>query len=274
MTSLPDTRLLDVECSDGWLRIFLHDPDTRNALSESLSAELKSVLHAVRSDHTVRGISLRGRGGVFCAGGDLRAFSAMKDMSAGNARDAALASSLDGAELFGLIHTAPQVVVALIEGAAMAGGLGMACAADYVYATEDARFAFTETRLGLTPAQIAPYVINRVGPRIGRQLLLTGARFDGGAALEYGLVDELASDGAGLENLEVTLIEQVMQCAPEAIATTKRVIDDVIGYNAVDFRRRAAECFADCVTGKEGQEGMAAFFGKRNAVWAKLKDRD
>ncbi len=267
MTSLPDTQLLDLELSDGWLRVFLNDPKTRNALSEQLSGELKAVLHAVRSDRRVRGISLRGRGGVFCAGGDLKAFRAMHDMSKEDACDAALAASLDGAELFNLVHTAPQVVVALIEGAAMAGGLGMACAADYAYATSDAKFAFSETQLGLTPAQIAPYVINKTGLKIGRHLLLTGKRLGGNSAFDNGLIDALADDAAGLDELEAQLIEQVMQCAPGAVATTKQVIDDVVGFDNDAFHRRAAQYFTDCVTGSEGQEGMAAFFAKRDAAW-------
>lgn len=268
MTSLPQTQLLDLELDRSWLRIYLNDPETRNALTEQLSGELKAVLHAVRSDSRVRGITLRGRNGVFSAGGDLKAFAAIRAMSKDDARDAALAASLDGAELFHLVYTAPQIVVALIEGAAMAGGLGLACAADYAYATSDTKFAFTETRLGLTPAQISPYVINKTGIKTGRHLLLTGAALGANSACEHGLIDELADDPAGLDELEARLIGQIMQCAPGAVGVTKAVIDDAIGWDFEAFHYHAAEHFAECLISDEGREGIRAFFEKRSASWA------
>lgn len=272
MTSLPETRLLDLDLDEGWLRIYFNDPATRNSLSEQLSGELKSVLHAVRSDARVRGITLRGHGGVFSAGGDLKAFAAMREMSKDDARDAALAASLDGAELFHLVYTAPQIVVALIEGAAIAGGLGMACAADYAYAASDAKFSFSETRLGLTPAQISPYVINKTGIRVGKNLLLTGATLGANTACEVGLIDDFVDEAEGLDELEAKLIADVMQCAPGAISVTKAVIDEAICWNFDVFHRQAAEHFADCVTGSEGQEGMSAFFEKRKPSWAAEQD--
>ncbi|MFK8030660.1 MAG: enoyl-CoA hydratase/isomerase family protein [Gammaproteobacteria bacterium] len=273
-SALPTTQWLELGFSEGWLRVYLNAPKTRNALSEELSAELKTVLRAVRTESTVRGITLRGRGEVFCAGGDLKAFAAVRELPAQEARQTAVATSLRGAEVYHLVHTAPQVVVALIEGAAIAGGLGLACAADFAFATADAKFAFSETRIGLTPAQIAPYVIGKVGVRNARRLLLTGAYLNGAQALESGLVDAVANDSSELDDLERTLIEQVLRCAPEAVGVTKQVIDDVVARDVQAFQHKAAEHFAQCLVSDEGREGVASFFEKRSPSWATCFDKD
>ncbi len=272
MTTLPDTQWLELELSEGWLRIFLNAPESRNALSQELGDEIKAVLRSVRNDPSVRGITLRGRGRVFCAGGDLKAFSALSGLSPNEAYNAAVAISLDGAELFSLVHTAPQVVVALIEGAAVAGGLGMACAADFAYATPEAIIAFSETQIGLPPAQIAPYVIAKTGIKEARGLLLLGDRLDGVTACRVGLIDEVADSADQLEELEIKLRARVKRCAPGAVGVTKNVIDDVIGLDIEQFQRRAADHFAHCLTGSEGREGVASFFAKRKPSWATSTD--
>ena len=157
MIDLPACSTLQCEHDADWLRIWLNRPEARNALSAELVGELHAILSRVREDRSLRGITLRGRGGVFCAGGDLKAFRAV--MQGGQADMAAVArSNREAGELFELIDSMPQVVVMLVEGAAMAGGLGMLCAADAVAVTADARFAMTETTLGIPPAQIAPFV--------------------------------------------------------------------------------------------------------------------
>lgn len=268
VTTLPETRTLELELEHQWLTVRLNEVDSRNALTHALSDELKAILLAVRHDRRVRGISLRGNGGVFCAGGDLKAFSALRTLEGEAAAEAAVATSMDGAELFALVHSAPQVVIALVEGAAVAGGLGLACAADFAFATQDAVLAFSETRLGLAPAQIAPYVIAKTGLRRGRRLLLTGVRLNGAEAFESGLIDGVASNPAELEQLESVLINEVLECAPGAIDATKQVIADVAGVDIEAFQPRAAAVFAQCLVSDEGREGVAAFFRKRPPSWA------
>ncbi len=272
MTKLPDTQWLELDLSNGWLRVYFNAPETRNALSQELSDELKAVFKAVRNDRSVRGVSLRGRGGVFCAGGDLREFAALRDLPEAQAYDRAVKKSLDGAELFSLIHTAPQVVIALIEGVAVAGGLGIACAADFAYATPTSRMSFSETQLGIVPAQIAPYVIAKTGVREARRLLLLGERLDTASAQRLGIVDTVAQSSEHLETLELGLMGRVEKCAPGAVGATKQVIDDVAGIDDEQFRQRAAEQFARCLTGSEGREGIASFFAKQQPSWAARSD--
>ena len=188
MGSLPETEHVLLEREGGWLTVWLNRPDVRNALSIEMVAELADLMTALRDDRDVRGITFRGKGGAFCAGGDLKGFKAVFQGEMQDEADVAAASRKAG-EMFGLIETAPQVVVMLVEGVAVAGGLGMLCAGDVVAVTEDATFALTETTLGIPPAQIAPFIVSRLGLKTARRLMLTAARFDGREAMRLGLAD-------------------------------------------------------------------------------------
>lgn len=280
MITLPETRWLELELADQWLTIRLNAVENRNALTDALSAELRAVLMAInpnfdlsddyaqRDDFAVRGITLRGNGGVFCAGGDLKAFQSLRELTGDDQLLAAIETSMTGAELFWLVNQAPQVVVALVEGAAVAGGLGLACAADFVFATADATLSFSETRLGLVPAQIAPYVIARTGQQRARRMLLTGMHMTGSEALEARLIDAVAADRAELAQLESELVRDVLRCAPGAVDSTKRIMDRVAGLDLLEFQKQAGAHFAASVTGVEGREGIDAFFGKRAPEWS------
>jgi isohexenylglutaconyl-CoA hydratase len=266
MASYPVTTEIALEHSPGWLTVWLDRPQVRNALSETMASELRAVAETARSDTALRGLTLRGRGGVFCAGADIKRFASILE---GNATIADVAAySRHAGELFHLINELPQVVVALVEGAALAGGLGLACAADVVAATEDARFALTETMIGIPPAQITPFIVQRVGPAAARRIMLTGTRLDVTAARELGLVDFVAADADGLATIEAEVRRGVMACAPGANAATKEIIlamRKLEGRAMIDF---AADRFAACMLGDEGREGTTAFFEKRKPRWA------
>ena len=277
MPQLPDTETLDLEFESGWLRIWLDRPQTRNALSGEMVAELRAVLEAVQQDRSVRGITLRGRGGVFCAGGDLKSFGSMLSGSESAspegepdpARIEEVARFSRGAgELFGMLDTIPQVLLVLVEGAAMAGGLGVTCTADIVAVTRDAKFALTETTLGIAPAQIAPFVVNRIGLPAARRLMLTAARFDGTEAGRIGLADYVVDDAAGLDSLEETIRNQVLRCAPAANAVTKELIMATRTADREQMLDLAGRGFARCLLGPEGREGITAFLAKRKPAWA------
>lgn len=267
MNTLPQTDCLLLECDEGWLTIWFNRPEARNALSQELTAELRAVMNAVRDDRTVRGITLRGKGGVFCAGGDLKGFRANYQGGAHSEDDVA-ASSRQGGEMFDLINEMPQVVVMLVEGAAMAGGLGMVCTGDVVAVTRDARFAMTETTLGIPPAQIAPFVVQRLGLSTARRLMLTAARFDGEEAGRLGLADFVVNDGDGLERIEAEIKSQVMRCAPGAVAVTKEIALATRHLPRQDMLEFSARGFARCMLSEEGREGVASFLEKRKPVWA------
>jgi isohexenylglutaconyl-CoA hydratase len=265
MTTIETTETLIIEWDDGWVTVWLNRPDVRNAISARMVEELTALVERIAPDRAVRGVSFRGKGGTFCAGGDLRDFRAL----AGSMDAASVAEfSRQGGRLFHAVDALPQVTVMMVEGAAMAGGLGLAAAGDFVLATADAKFALTETQLGIPPAQIAPMIVRRTGSPAARRMMLTAARFDADEALRLGLVDEVLADAAALEAREAAIRAAVRQCAPQANAETKRVVQAagrLEGEAMVEF---AAEAFARCLNGPEGREGVASFLEKRKPAWA------
>ena len=267
MSNLPETQNLVLEQSGGWLTIWFNRPEARNALSKELMDELRAVLRAVRDDRAIRGITLRGKGGVFSAGGDLKGFKANYHAGAQSVEDVAR-SSRAGGEMFDLINEMPQVVVILVQGAAIAGGLGMVCTGDVVAVTKDAKFAMTETTLGIPPAQIAPFVVQRLGLRIARRLMVTAARFDGAEAGRLGLADHVVDDAAGLERIEADVKSQVLRCAPGANAVTKEIVLATRYLGRSDMLDLAAKGFATAMLSAEGREGVSSFLEKRKPVWA------
>lgn len=263
---LPTYKSFTLAQDGGWLTVAFNEPERRNPLTAERAADLVDLLNRVAPARRIRGITLKGEGGIFCAGGDLKAF---KERRAGEAgRDALVTDSQGGAALFERVYTQPQVVMASIEGAAMAGGLGLACCADIVLVTKDARFALSEVALGLIPAQIAPYLVERLGASTTRRLMLTAARFEGKVAGALGLADAVADDAAGLLEHEQAIRKAVLRCGPGAVAATKALLIDMPSYSRAAYSTAAAEAFADCVMSEEGAEGLAAFAEKRLPKWA------
>lgn len=257
---------IELERQSDWVTLWLNRPASRNALSATLVAELRAALAALAPERTVRGITLRGRGGVFCAGADLKG---LRDAFEGGVTQADMErTNLDMGELLACLYEQPQVVVVLVEGAAMAGGFGLACCADVVAVRSDAEFALTETTLGLPPAQIAPFVVARLGLPVARRLMLTAARFSGSEAVALGLADHAAVDTAALEEFEAGLRRQVRRCAPGANAVTKELLLASTRLERGPLRQLAATRFAECVLGAEGREGIASFIGRRRPAWA------
>lgn len=259
------TSPIEVVRDTGWMTIWLNRPEARNALSNEMIAALMDTLQDLATDHSIRGITLRGKGSTFCAGGDLKGFKAIGESQT---LEAVTALSRDAGELFLAVHNLPQVVLVLIEGAAMAGGLGLACAADIVASTRATKFALTETMIGIPPAQIAPYIVRRVGPMSARRIMLTGMRFQGDQALEFGLVDRVCDDTAGLLTFENEIRAGVMRCAPGANAVTKEILKAVEHMTPDAVKDFAAEQFAKALMGEEGREGIASFLEKRKPCWA------
>lgn len=258
--------VLELDKDNGWLTIWFNQPEIRNPLTDLMREELTAVLDAVRGDRDIRGITLRGRGGMFCAGGDLKAFEVLA--SGAVTRESALAMSGQIGQLLQAVNSMPQVVVAVVEGAAIAGGFGLACCADVIVCDSEAKFAMTETAIGLSPAQIAPYVIQKLGYATARRLMLTAARFDGTDAQRYGFADEIATGTAALAAVELRIKKQVLACAPGAIADSKALI--LALYKSSDGERNiqiAAQNFADRVQSPEAQEGISSFFEKRKPSW-------
>ena len=267
MTGQAGSEFVELEHAPGWLTVWLNRPQSRNALSDEMVDRLADVLRPLRDDRSVRGVTIRGRGGVFCAGGDIKGFQAVFQGSVSEAGQVAAANRRFG-ELFEEINCLPQVVVMLVEGAAIGGGLGLLCAADIVVVTGSAQLALTETTLGIPPAQIAPYVAQRIGLHAARRIMLTAARFDGAQAGRLGLADEVVDSAQALVDAEQRVRAQVLRCAPGANAATKEILWQVGRLEGDSLRQFAADRFAACMLGEEGREGVAAFIEKRRPRWA------
>ncbi|NWD76985.1 enoyl-CoA hydratase/isomerase family protein [Pseudomonas gingeri] len=261
MNALPVCRTLRLALDGGVLRISLDRPDSHNAMNRQMVDELRATLAAVRLDPGVRLLVLRGVGGHFCAGGDIHEMV--------QARQAGVEACRELNRAFGALleetQHAPQVVIAVLQGAVLGGGLGLACVSDIAIAEGGAAFGLPETSLGLLPAQIAPFVLRRIGLTQARRLALTAARFDGNEAGRLGLVHFVEADEQALEARLETLIAQVLRCAPGANAATKALLLDEQPLGPL--LDRAAEGFAAAVTGEEGIEGTLAFVQKRAPRW-------
>jgi|TARA_E500000178_G_scaffold336103_1_gene373715 isohexenylglutaconyl-CoA hydratase len=261
---LSGTNTLILERKGGNLTIWLNRPEVKNALSIEMTEGLNSTLKQVENDRTIRTIVLRGKGGFFCAGADLKDFQSVAQQ--GSAIDVAKGNRSFGF-LMSQLNEQPQVVIILVEGAAIGGGLGLACVADVTLVMSDARFRLSETSLGIPPAQIAPFVTERVGLMQARRLMLTGARFNGDDAVALGIAHDHASSVDELEAKGEKILHQISACAPEANAVTKSILFETLRKprgEALDF---AAERFAGCILGQEGQEGVSAFVEKRRPYW-------
>jgi isohexenylglutaconyl-CoA hydratase len=251
----------------GVLFVTLNRPDTRNALAPEIVQTLGAVLERLEADTSMRALVLRGNGGVFCSGGSVGNFQARLDAGAQGGDPVALRNREFG-RFMQRLAALPLPTLAIVEGAAMGGGLGLACVADVVLATADARFALTETSLGIIPAQIAPYVAARVGAQTACRLGLTGERVSGETALRLRLVDELAADSDALDELLAQWLTRICSCAPNANRALKPLLQRCVDEPADVLLDAAALVFAQCMR-DEGVEGIAAFRAKRAPAWGR-----
>lgn len=264
---LPTLHALDLDQSGSWLTVWFNTPENRNALTDARVTDLLKLCAALREDRTVRGVIFRGHGGVFCAGGDLKSFRE-GFQSGGADRAEVVRMSLRAADLFDAVASLPQYTVMAIEGAAMAGGMGLACCGDHVIATDGTLFGLSEVRIGLTPAQIAPFVLRRLGLQTARKLMMTGARLKADEALRLGLLDEVAVDTDALDAALHAQRELISGVAPGALASIKQQLACMPFQTRDEQRQHAAEAFADRMLSDEARDGIGAFFDKRKPNWA------
>ncbi len=257
-----------VTLEGGVMTVCIDRPKARNAMSLKTVSEIDAAFEAVAARRDVRVIVLRGAGGHFCAGGDIKDMAGARATQPKEGETDALAvvNRAFGA-MITTVDRAPQAVIAVCEGAVLGGGFGLACVADITLAKADAKFGLPETGLGIPPAQIAPFLVRRLGLSQARRLAVTGGRFDGHRALAIGLAHEVAEDDAALEDLLRGVLKRVLRCAPQAVATTKALMHDVGHVELSALLDRAADEFALAARGPEGIEGMTAFIQKREPNW-------
>jgi methylglutaconyl-CoA hydratase len=249
----------------GAATVTINRPGRRNAFNAEVIGALREAFETLEGADGVRVVFIRGVGGTFSAGADLEWMRAAADYTEEDNRDDAMRMAV----MLKHLHNLPVLTVALVEGAAFGGGAGLAAACDMAIATSEARFAFSEVRLGLIAATISPYVIAAIGPRRARALFALGRSFDADHALHIGLVDEVVPDAAGLEARREAIAAEVMACAPGAVGESKRLVDHVSG-RPIDnaLLAETAHRIARVRVGREGREGVGAFLARRKPSWA------
>lgn len=270
---LPPVEHLALEIAGPVLHLTLDRPQVRNAMSFAMVEEIIAVFDALEDSDEIRVVVIRGAGGHFCAGGDIKDMAKVRMAPApnevGGPDDPMVVGNRKFGTMLSIVEAAPQAVVAVIEGAAMGGGFGLACVADVSLARADAKFRLPETSLGIVPAQIAPFIVRRIGLTQARRLAVTGGRLDGIQAQAIGIVHEACADDEALEVALAQTLADVRRCAPGAVALTKDLVLSSLSENLEVVLDRAAREFAVQIRSPEGLEGTMAFVEKRTPAWAR-----
>ena len=265
---------LQVRTERGVCTLTLNRPEVRNAMSLAMVNELLQALQTAEQDATVRAVVLRGAGGHFCAGGDI------SDMAQARMKLAQMQAEGNGAgpnpvaatnAAFGHLCLAyarsPLPIVTVLEGTVMGGGFGLACVSDVSLALDTVSFRLPETSLGIVPAQIAPFLVERLGYAEAKRLAVTGAKVGAAEALTIRLVHEVHGDAASLDAALQRTLTSILACGPRAIATTKNLLSHARLTPPAQLIDDAAAMFARAVLSDEGQEGTTAFMHKRKPSW-------
>ena len=246
--------------------VTLNRPEVHNAFNEPVIERLTDIFDELRGADGVRVVLIEGAGKNFSAGADLQWMKAATHYThADNLEDAK-----ELAHMLHLLHTLPQPTVALIDGAARGGGVGLIAACDMAIATERSSFALSEVKLGLTPATISPYVLKALGERIMRRYALTGEVFNADQAQRMGLVTSVVPERADLAMQAEAITEAIFQNGPHAVHATKQLLDLISTHPLDDaLRSQTAKIIADIRSTDEAKEGLSAFLEKRAANWVK-----
>lgn len=245
--------------------VTLNRPALHNAFNEEVVNSLGAVWERIGTSEDIRVVVIKGAGASFSGGGDL---DYMRKAGAAS-RDENLAGTTAMARMLLALRDLPQATLAMIHGNCMAGATGIVAAADIAVATGNAKFAFSEVKLGLTPATISPHAVAAIGARNARRYFLTGERFSASEAQRIGLIHETVADEAALAQKEKEITIALLQGAPGAIAAIKKLIREVSGRPLdEEMVVSTAANIAERMASAEGQEGFASFFEKRRPKWS------
>ncbi|GJL92229.1 enoyl-CoA hydratase/isomerase family protein [Hyphococcus sp.] len=269
MTDLPE--LVDeilLQRRQSALFVTLNRPQAKNALNGAIVSGLTTLCDWLKEQHDVRIVVLRGAGGAFCGGGDIKEFGKMMmtlEPAAGEG-DMVASRNRQFGDLLLRLDAMSQVLVTVIEGPCFGGANGFLCVSDVAIAETHARFSLSETTLGIPPAQIGPFLVRRIGLYSARRLALTGAHFGAREAMRIGLVDNVVDGAAGLEGALVETLSAIGRCEPQANAATKQILNRAASFVDPAQLDQAAQDFARCLRDK-GREGARAFANKSAAPW-------
>ena len=257
--------LLDVSPA-GVAIVTLNRPDKHNAFNAQVIARLSDIFETLRANtDEARVVFLRGAGRSFSAGADLEWMKAAAHYTEAENEEDALAL----ATMLKRLYDLPQMTIALVQGAAIGGGAGLLAACDVGVVAKDANIRFSETRLGLTPATISPFVVKAIGPKWARALFTSAEGFDGEFAHKIGLAQYVVDDEAGMAEMEEHLAKLAFSAAPGAVADAKALVD-LVADHPIDhaLATQTAKLIAKRRASEEGREGLGAFLERRKPKWA------
>jgi methylglutaconyl-CoA hydratase len=262
------TLIVDID-DRGVAAVILNRPDVHNAFNKTVIGELTTAFNDLGSNKTVRAITITGAGKSFSAGADL---NWMKE-AANFSEEENMADAMALSTMLKTINFCPKPVIALVNGAAFGGGVGLVSVADIAFATRGAKFCLSEVRLGLTPATISPYVVAAMGERNARRYFITAERFDALTAHKIGFIHEVFVDSDALQIGLKDLLDNILVGGPEAVSEAKDLIFAVKNKPITDeIMMDTASRIAKRRISAEGQEGLSSFFDKRKANWIKNND--
>lgn len=245
--------------------ITLARAELHNAFNEVVIEELTAAFREVDADDSVRLVVLAGEGKSFCAGADIHWMKRMVDYTfEENVSDANLM-----ADMLRAVRECSKPVVARVHGAAIGGGVGLVSACDMAVAVSSAVFSLSEVRLGILPAVISPYVLEKIGPGAARRYAVTAERFDGAEAKRIGLISDTVETPEELDPWIARVAKAVMDNGPQAVAACKRVLSDVAGVLWDDVQSLTTRRIAELRVSDEGQDGLKAFLDKRKPGWVR-----
>lgn len=251
--------------SDGSIaRVMLNRPERRNAFDGRMVTELSEAFEELAQESSLRGIVLAGAGPVFCAGADIQWMQSASPVSESRAKDDAHRLT----RMFRALDECPCPVIGLVHGPAFGGGVGLMAVCDIVVAAEDATFSLSETRLGLIPAVIAPFLLRKAGESFLRRYCLTGETFSASTAHCFGLVHDVVPQ-SDLDDRITELIEAIMRLAPRATRESKILFHRMLPLSDGDRLAVGAQANAGARCAPEAMEGLQAFVEKRLPSWAK-----
>jgi len=257
--------LISKSIESGVATVTLCRSEKRNALSRELLRQLSAAVSEVLDDSGTRVLVLNAEGKVFCAGMDLAEMQARASSEDGQKEW--MQDSQDYCDLLVALYTASVPTIAALQGPVLAGGVGMVLACDFVISVEEAFIALPEPQRGITAAMVTPLLVHRVGAGPAGHLLLSGRRQSAADAAKTGLVYQVVSAGSSLADSVKLLTESIMLGSPEALAITRRHLNDVGGNDLVTRIRQSIEVSATARASDDAREGLAAFLEKRKPNW-------
>ena len=241
----------------------LNRPEKKNALNASMVADLTNALSKAENDDQVKVIIIKARGDVFCSGADLESLQQLQNNSPEeNLKDSQLLK-----ELFLKIYTLSKIVIAEVQGHALAGGCGLATVCDFVYAVPEAKLGYTEVKIGFVPAIVMVFLIRKVGEQKAKYLLLSGQLVMGDEAKSLGLIDQVVEKGQLSISVRQWAEHLVNNNSSQSMALTKKMIAEVQSFSLEDGLNYAAKMNAQARSSEDCKRGIAAFLNKEKILW-------